>query len=457
MPTMRRKLLAAGAVLLLLAVGVGGAAYKVLSKEDPPQKRGSAGVEFDPSAKPGKRSAKKKAAVPWPTFGFDRQRTKAAPFDHHPPYKRTWRVDGKDTLEFPPAVAYGNVYIAQQKGLFIAMRGKTGKRVFKTKRFRRCAASSPTVAKGVIYQAYMDFAPCPQGASKPTGFVTAMSARTGRERWRFRGQPFESSPLLVKGIVYVGSWDGRVYAIRARTGRKVWSYDTGSRVNTSAAYSKGRLFIANNGGSVYSLNARTGKLAWKGSQATEFFYAAPAVAYGRVFIGSTDGTMYAYGQRSGRLLWAKRLGSYVYSSAAIFDKKVYAGTYDGKLFALDAATGDVRWKRGMPSAVHAAPVVMNGLVYAATCATCGSAASRSVKTGKDSTTAFNAFNGRKVWFTAAGKYASPIVADRKRVYLTGRSFIYALEQSGSRTKAARKERRAARKAARRARRVQAGG
>ncbi|MEJ7715147.1 MAG: PQQ-binding-like beta-propeller repeat protein [Thermoleophilaceae bacterium] len=363
-------------------------------------------------------------------------------------------MDGKDTLEFPPSVAYGNVYIAQQKGLFIAMRGKTGKRVFKTKRFRRCAASSPTVAKGVIYQAYMDFAPCPQGASKPTGFVTAMSARTGREKWRFRGQPFESSPLLVKGIVYVGSWDGRVYAIRARTGRKVWSYDTGSRVNTSAAYSKGRIFIANNGGSVYSLNARTGKLAWKGSQATEFFYAAPAVAYGRVFIGSTDGTMYAYGQRSGRLLWAKRLGSYVYSSAAIFDKKVYAGTYDGKFFALDAATGDVRWKRGMPSAVHAAPVVMNGLVYAATCATCGSAAARSVKTGKDSTTAFNAFNGRKVWFTAAGKYASPIVADRKRVYLTGRSFIYALEQSGSRTKGAKRERRAARKAGRRARRVQ---
>jgi len=106
MPTMRRKLLAAGAVLLLLAVGVGAAAYKVLSKEDPPQKRGSAGVEFDPSAKPDKRSAKKKAAVPWPTFGFDRQRTKAAPFDHHPPYKRTWRVDGKDTLEFPPAASF---------------------------------------------------------------------------------------------------------------------------------------------------------------------------------------------------------------------------------------------------------------------------------------------------------------------------------------------------------------
>ena len=62
--------------------------------------------------------------------------------------------------------------------------------------------------------------------------------------------------------------------------------------------------------------------------------------------------------------------------------------------------------------------------------------------GVDSTTAFDAFNGKKVWFTRAGKYASPIVADQDRTYLIGRAHIYALETSGSKTKAARKERRA---------------
>lgn len=452
---MRRKLLAVGVVFLLLVGAV--AAYKVVSKEDPPQKRGSAQVEFDSTDKPEKASvpkkSEKKIAVPWPTFGYDIQRTKEAPFDHGPPYKRTWRVDGRDTLEFPPSAAYGNVYVAQQKGLFIAMNGKTGKRVFKTKQFKRCAASSPTISKGVIYQAYMDFVPCPQGASRPTGFVTAMDAKTGREKWRYKGQPFESSPLLKNGILYVGSWDGKVHAIRAKTGRKVWTYDTGDRVNTSAAYSGGRIFIANNSGTVYALNAKTGKLAWSGSQATEFFYAAPAVAYGRVFIGSSDGTMYSYGQKSGKLLWAKPLGTYIYSSAALFDKKVYTGTYDGKFYALDAATGDVKWQREMPSAVHAPPAVMNGLVYASTCATCGAEAARAVKTGKDSTTAFNAFDGRKVWSTSAGKYSSPIIADQDRVYLTGRSFVYALENSGSKTGAAKRERRAAKAAARSAARL----
>ena len=259
---------------------------------------------------------RKEIAEPWPTFGYDIQRSKVSPLPTTArPTSRTWRVDGRDTLEFPPSAAYGNVYLAQQKGLFFALNGKTGKPVFKTKDFKRCAASSPTLANGTIYQSYMDFVPCPQGASNPTGFLIAMDATTGKQRWRFKAKPIESSPLLHGGLLYVGSWDGNVYAIRAKTGRKVWSYDTGDRVNTSAAYSNGRIFIANDSGTLYALNARTGKLAWSASQATEFFYAAPATAYGRVYIGSTDGTMYAYGAKSGKLLWARPLGTYIYSSA----------------------------------------------------------------------------------------------------------------------------------------------
>ena len=81
----------------------------------------------------------------------------------------------------------------------------------------------------------------------------------------------------------------------------------------------------------------------------------------------------------------------------------------------------------MASAVHAPPVVMDGLVYAATCATCGSAAARSVKMGTDGTTAFTAPAPEGALANNAGKYASPIIADQDRVYLTGRSYLYALE------------------------------
>ncbi|MGI8844878.1 MAG: PQQ-binding-like beta-propeller repeat protein [Thermoleophilaceae bacterium] len=444
----RRRLLAGGLSVALVVGAVGGIYYYEQTR--PVEKRGSSKVEFDKSDTPKPKRKPPKLGVAWPTYGYDLQRTKVSPYSHGPPFRRTWRLDGLDTLEFPPTVGYGNVYIAQQKGIFFARKAKTGKKLF-TKRFKRCAASSPTLSKGMIYQAYMDFVPCPQGAANPTGFLTAMNARTGREKWRFKAKPIESTPLLHGGILYVGSWDNNVYAVRARDGKKLWSHQTDGRVNTSAAYSKGRIFIATDGGSVYALSAKTGRLAWRAqSQARfgsrEFFYAAPTVAYGRVFIGNTDGTMYAFGQKTGNTLWARPLGTYIYSAAAVFGQKVFVGTYDGKLYALDAATGDTKWSRDMPSAVHAGPTVMGGLVYASTCSSCGSAAARPVKTGTDSTSAFDVRNGHKVWSTAAGKYANPIVADRDRTYLVGRSFLYALENSGSRTPAARRERRGARAA-----------
>jgi outer membrane protein assembly factor BamB len=428
----RRPLLIIGAVVVLLVAGAG--AYLYLSDEDPPEKRGSANVEFDEDAGPSKPEppARKVIPEPWPTFGYDLQRTKVGPYKHRPPYKRIWRVDARDSLEYPPSAAYGNVYVAQQKGLFFALNGKTGKPVFKTKNFKRCAASAPTIANGTVYQSYMDWVgdlsdPCPQGASNPTGFLIAMNARTGRPKWRFNAQPIESSPLLRNGKLYVGSWDGNVYAIDAKSGKQVWAHQTGDRVNNSAAYLKGRIFIANDSGTLYALNAGTGQEAWSASDATEFFYAAPVAAYGRIYIGSTDGTMYAYGAKTGNLLWAKPLGTYIYGSAAVYDKKVYVGTYDGKFYALDAATGDVRWQRDMPSSVHAPPTVLDGLVYVATCATCGSAAQRYVKQGVDSTTAFDARTGKQVWRNNAGKYAAPIIADQDRVYLTGRSMLYGMK------------------------------
>jgi outer membrane protein assembly factor BamB len=430
---MRRALLIIGALAVLIVVGAG--AYLYLSDEDPPEKRGSATVEFDEDAGPKPKPApvRKEILVPWPMFGYDVARTKSAPYKHRPPYRRTWRIDAGDTIEFPPSVGYGNVYIAQQKGRFFALNGKTGKPVFKTKNFNRCAASSPTVGRNnTVYQSYMhpvgDLSnPCPQDASNPDGFLLAMNAKTGREKWRFKSKPIEASPLPRGKRLFIGSWDGNVYALNARDGRKIWSSYIGSKVNASLAYADGRLFAADYTGTLHALDARTGRKLWSSSEATEFYYAAPAVAYGRVFIGSSDGTMYSYGAKTGNLLWAKPLGTYVYSSAALFDRKVYVGSYDGKFYALSAATGDVVWQKDMPSSVHAPPVVMAGLVYVSTCATCGSAAQRYVKNGVDSTTAFNARTGKRVWRNPAGKYSSPIVADQDRVYLVGRSMVYGMQ------------------------------
>jgi outer membrane protein assembly factor BamB len=428
----RRRLLIGGAlVVLALAAAIGVYAYN--ESRQPIEKRGSATEEFvvedapEPEPPPPK---KKEIPRPWPTYGYDDARQHISPYDHRPPYRRLWQIDAHDTLEFPPTVGYGLVYLAQQKGLFFALSAETGRVAWK-KSFGRCAAASPTIGKGLVYQSYMHPVECLQDQAGANGFLIAWDADTGRERWRFNSAPIESSPLLHGNRLFVGTWDHNVYAINAKNGRKIWSFQADNQVNSSAAYWRGRIFIGSDGGTLYALSAKTGKLLWSRSEAREFWYATPTVAYGRVYVGNTDGTMYVYGAKSGKLLWARPLGSYIYGAAAVYRRKVFVGTYDGKFFALDAATGDTVWEIPANGAVHSAPTVMDGLVYYAVCSSCGSEAQRSVARGPDSTYAVRARDGKRVWRFRAGKYANPVVADDQRIYVTGRSQQYALAPRGS--------------------------
>jgi outer membrane protein assembly factor BamB len=425
----RRRLLIGGALIVLaLAAAIGVSAY---NDRDPIEKRGSATEEFVVTEAPEpKPPPKKENPRPWPTYGFDDARQHISPYNHRPPYRRLWQIDAHDTLEFPPTVGYGRVYLAQQKGLFFALNDETGKVTWR-KSLGRCAASSPTIGRGVVYQSYMHRVECLQDQAGADGFLVAWDADTGRERWRFNSAPIESSPLLHGKRLFVGTWDHNVYAINAENGRKIWSFEADNQVNTSAVYWKGRIFIGSDGGTLYALSAKSGRLLWSRSEPSEFWYATPTVAYGRVYVGNTDGTMYVYGAKSGRLLWARPLGSYIYGAAAVYRRKVFVGTYDGKFFALDAATGDTVWEIPANGAVHAAPTVMDGLVYYAVCSSCGAEAQRTVARGPDSTYAVRARDGKRVWRFPAGKYANPVVADDQRIYLTGRSQQYALAPRGS--------------------------
>jgi outer membrane protein assembly factor BamB len=446
----RRRLLIAGS-LAVVVVGVAIGIY-AHNANKPTKKRGSASDEFVTTAQPKPRPRPAETREPWPTYGYDVDRDHLAPFKHRPPYHTLWSIDAHDTLEFPPSIGYGRVYLAQQKGRFFALDTKNGHVKWK-KKTHRCSASSPTLSKGVIYQAWMAPVPCPQNQPGATGFVIAWDAATGKKLWRFNAAPVESSPLLVKRTLYFGSWDHKVYAVNAKTGRKRWSFEADDQVNTSGAYWRGTVYIASQGGTVYALSARTGKLRWSaqshgGLGGREFFYATPTIAYGRVYIGNTDGTMYVFGARTGQLKWARPLGSYIYSGAAIWKRRVFVGTYDGHVYALDAATGDVKWQREAPGAVHAAPTVIDGLVYYSTCSTCGSQASRTVRRGPDGTFARDARTGRFRWSFPAGKYANPVVADAEHIYVVGRANLFALEQKRAYEK--RKKARAARRARKRA-------
>jgi outer membrane protein assembly factor BamB len=362
-------------------------------------------------------------AFTWPQYGYDPARTHSAPLRLRPPFRKLWATFADSSfIEFPPVLARDRLFFGTNHGRVLAVEARTG-RIAWHRQFAGCVAASPAVGNGIVYVGFMDPPPCRGTAPS---FLAALDARNGRTLWRFRAGVIESSPLLVGGRVYFGSWDHRVYALDARTGRLEWSFSTGDRVKAGVAFARRTIFAASYDGYVYALDARSGRLRWTaGAGGLGGLYATPSVARGRVFVGSTNGRVYAF-SRGGEELWSLRTGSYVYSPAALAGATAYIGSYDHRLYAISQATGRIRWTFDAGAPISGAPTVINGLVYFSTCGSCSSYESNP---GARRTFAVDARTGRLVWRFPDGEY-SPVIADRERLYLAGFTTLYGLAPKG---------------------------
>ena len=237
-------------------------------------KRGSSTEEFVTTQKAKAPEAPRPRRVvlrlPWPTYGLRVQRTHTSEdFKIRPPFRLRWTFKAGHVLEFPPSIAYGRLYFAQQRGRFFAIHHRTGKVVWQ-RRFNHCSAASPTVAYRVVYHAWMQPLPCNRFPRNQPGQVVAMAARTGKIVWRYRAGVFESSPLVVGKTLYVGSWDHKLHAVNIYTGKARWTFTADAEVNSSPAFANGKVYFGTDGGSVYALDARTGRLRWRAQALSRF-------------------------------------------------------------------------------------------------------------------------------------------------------------------------------------------
>ena len=100
--------------------------------------------------------------------------------------------------------------------------------------------SSPAVANGVVYFSSND----------PGSSIYALSARTGAELWSYDTHDYflYSSPAVANGVVYIGSagYDccGHLWALDADTGAELWRYATNGWVISSPAVVNGVVYVA---------------------------------------------------------------------------------------------------------------------------------------------------------------------------------------------------------------------
>jgi hypothetical protein len=79
-----------------------------------------------------------------------------------------------------------------------------------------------------------------------TGLGQAWSAPVGETR---------AGPVVVDGVVYAGSVDGRVHALDAATGASIWSVATTGEIRGSPAVAGGLVYVGCGSGALRALDA----------------------------------------------------------------------------------------------------------------------------------------------------------------------------------------------------------
>jgi len=97
-----------------------------------------------------------------------------------------------------------------------------------------------------------------------TGITKADAPAELNERWETKLSTKPSAPVITAGKVFVADIDAHtVCALDVSNGQPLWSYTTGSRVDSPPTYYNGLLLFGSRDGWVYCLRASDGKLAWR--------------------------------------------------------------------------------------------------------------------------------------------------------------------------------------------------
>lgn len=251
-------------------------------------------------------------------------------------------------------------------------------------------------SRGVGAQSIESTWPMFQFDSANTGYNPDASIATEQvgQRWRTStlGEVV-ASPVIANGMAFVGSRDGKVYAMDVEDGSKQWEYNIGEPIESTPVVSNGSVFVGSTGGNVYSLSTN-GDLDW------EFQTDSPEIQSSLM----TD-------------------GEYLYVLSGEWDD--IDGWVDGRIYSISQDRGDEIWNYSLISSFPHTPAIDSGTLY-----TFGIG---SEDNANGAVIAINTTNGTVEWSGGESMGTGGITVDGNSVYVTPGTNTYALDASNGST------------------------
>lgn len=214
--------------------------------------------------------------------------------------------------------------------------------------------------RGLVYDRGIVYAGAANG-------VFALDAISGEERWTFRHDGVQFSPVAIDGDIVLAAARNVLYALHRTNGSIRWQFDAGASITSSTPLLvDGIAYAGSAAGTLHAIDIASGVERWRrpsGSGVRTHLTAA-----GTTLIAVTQGALRAFSLTDGGPLWTRTLPDGAdWTEAAAAGDRVFAGAEGNDFYALDAATGATLWMHDDTNSDRSgwsAPVVTDGMVIA---------------------------------------------------------------------------------------------
>jgi outer membrane protein assembly factor BamB len=287
-----------------------------------------------------------------------------APLWTHPLGAPTWA---------PPIVQGDTIFVGASDGKFHAVSARDGAALWTYVGANRIDGRA-VVADDVVY--FLD------GKMN----LVAINRADGSLRWStplhdesLAGKPAPDNPtfnhrtafpLVIADVIYCGSSDGGLYALDAKTGKKLWRHDAHAPIFSGVGqHGPDTLTFGTMDGSVVLLDRRTQKETFR-AQTGGGVVTVPLVVGDKVVAGSRDYVLYGFNLADGSVAWRFSYWfSWIESTPVLHDGVIYVGASDySRVSAINCATGRAIWQTPVHGMNWGTPLVTDDAVFTGTVA-----------------------------------------------------------------------------------------
>lgn len=273
-----------------------------------------------------------------------------------------WKINVGEDVTGGVSANDSKLFVVTEQGNVIALKQSDGSQIWKTPVGSEILAS-PTATSGVVLVKSID------------GSLTGLDADSGKQLWHYvQSVPslilhVSSQPEVAGSYVIAGFANGVLAVLNYRTGSELWDRPVAEPkgitdlermvdIDVSPVVVKGIVYVATFQGKIAAMDLRTGKILWRHDISS---YAGIAADFSKIYLSDAQSHVWAFDEGTGAVAWRQTsLNARMITGPALIGKYVVVADQLGYLHWMDKSNGKFVARDEVDSAGVTTPLVVEG-------------------------------------------------------------------------------------------------